>query len=133
MRLLVNQSVQIDNGLWIVGIDDPSSNYDDVAAALTNVATKGSRILLAHSPHIVERVDGVRFDLALVGHTHGGQINLPPLREQWLRDDFGRRYPSGLFDTDGRTLYVNRGIGTYYLPIRIGARPEITLFTLHGA
>jgi len=27
-------------------------------------------------------------------------------------------------------LYVNRGIGTTGFPIRLGARPEITLFEL---
>lgn len=27
-------------------------------------------------------------------------------------------------------LYVNRGIGTITFPIRIGARPEITVFEL---
>jgi len=30
-------------------------------------------------------------------------------------------------------LYVNRGLGTLGVPVRIGVPPEITLLTLHRA
>jgi predicted MPP superfamily phosphohydrolase len=36
-------------------------------------------------------------------------------------------YVSGWFEKAGAQLYVNRGIGTYGFPIRLGARPEITV------
>jgi uncharacterized protein len=39
-------------------------------------------------------------------------------------------YTSGWYEKDGRQLYVNRGIGTTGFPIRLGARPEITVFEL---
>jgi hypothetical protein len=41
-------------------------------------------------------------------------------------------YPewSGLYAEGDRRLYVNVGLGFVGYPIRIGARPEITLFTL---
>jgi len=39
-------------------------------------------------------------------------------------------YVSGLYEKSGGQLYVNRGIGTTILPIRLGARPEITVFEL---
>jgi predicted MPP superfamily phosphohydrolase len=131
-HMLVNQSAQVEDGLWIVGVDDPSDRRDDLRAALRDVPAEAMRILLAHAPNIVERLGGTAFDLILAGHTHGGQVNLPLLQDQWLQDDSARRYPAGLYKVGDSKLYVNRGIGTYYLPIRIGARPEITLFTLHG-
>ncbi len=40
------------------------------------------------------------------------------------------RYTSGWYEKNGTRLYVNRGIGTTGFPIRIGARPEITIFEL---
>jgi predicted MPP superfamily phosphohydrolase len=132
-HLLVNRSVQLDDRLWIVGVDDPSGRNDDLTGALQNVSDDAVRILLAHSPHITQRLGGARFDLVLAGHTHGGQVNLPLLRNNWLRDDVARRYAAGAYRLDGSTLYVNRGVGTFYLPVRIGARPEITLFSLHAA
>jgi predicted MPP superfamily phosphohydrolase len=132
VHLLVNQSAQVEDRFWIVGVDDPSDRRDDVKGALGDVPKEAIRILLAHAPNVVERLGGTPFDLILAGHTHGGQVNLPLLRYQWLQDDSARRYPAGLYSVGDSRLYVNRGIGTYYLPIRIGARPEITLFTLHG-
>jgi predicted MPP superfamily phosphohydrolase len=35
-----------------------------------------------------------------------------------------------LHEKDGAQLYMNRGIGTTGYPIRLGARPEITLLEL---
>jgi predicted MPP superfamily phosphohydrolase len=44
-----------------------------------------------------------------------------------------KRYTAGAFDVGpGRTLYINRGLGFLY-QVRIGVRPEITLFTLTRA
>jgi predicted MPP superfamily phosphohydrolase len=131
-QLLTNRAVQIEDRFWIVGSDDPSRGLDDVKGAAGEIPEGTVRILLAHSPSIVERLGGIDVDLILVGHTHGGQVNLPVLRNQWLRDDASHRYPAGLYDLGASHLYVNRGIGTYYLPMRIGARPEITLFTFHA-
>jgi predicted MPP superfamily phosphohydrolase len=34
----------------------------------------------------------------------------------------------GLFNKQGTTMYVNRGIGTTILPIRFFCSPEITIF-----
>jgi predicted MPP superfamily phosphohydrolase len=39
-------------------------------------------------------------------------------------------YIRGWFQKRDAQLYVNRGIGTITFPIRIGARPEITVFEL---
>lgn len=37
---------------------------------------------------------------------------------------------SGRYDIGGRTLYINDGTGCVGYPMRLGARPEITLITL---
>jgi predicted MPP superfamily phosphohydrolase len=37
---------------------------------------------------------------------------------------------SGLYEEGGRWLYINDGVGYVLYPMRIGARPEITLFEL---
>jgi predicted MPP superfamily phosphohydrolase len=133
VHTMINRSVQLEDGFWIVGVDDPSSRHDDLAGALGNVPGDATRILLAHSPDIVERLANKRFDLVLAGHTHGGQVNLPVVRDGWLREASTRRYRAGLYEVGDSKLYVNRGIGTYYLPMRIAARPEITFFTFHAA
>jgi len=40
------------------------------------------------------------------------------------------RYDLGMFETPAGPLYVNPGIGTFYLDVRFNCRPEVTLFTL---
>jgi predicted MPP superfamily phosphohydrolase len=87
------------------------------------------RLLLLHYPEMADRLGGARFDLIMAGHSHGGQVRLPfygPLVLPW---GVGR-YDLGYFETPGGPLYVNAGIGTYYLPIRFNCRPELTLVTM---
>jgi predicted MPP superfamily phosphohydrolase len=133
VRYLINGNAQIDSGLWLIGVDDPSSYVSDVGAALQDVPEKASRILLGHSPDIVDQLDGASFDLMLAGHTHGGQVNLPFFDGAWMLNGPSSQYVKGLYDVHGTPLYVNRGIGTAKVPIRLGSRPEITHFTFNAA
>jgi len=133
VRYLVNASAQIETGLWLVGVDDPSAFLSDVGAAIQDVPSDAPRILLGHSPDIVDQLNGARFDLMLAGHTHGGQVNLPFFDGAWMLNGPSSKYVKGLYNVHGSPLYVNRGIGTAKVPIRLGARPEITHFTFHAA
>jgi predicted MPP superfamily phosphohydrolase len=133
VRYLVNASAEIEAGLWLVGVDDPSAYIADVGRAMQDVPSESPRILLGHSPDIVDQLDGARFDLMLAGHTHGGQVNLPFFNGAWMLNGPSSKYVKGLYNVHGSPLYVNRGIGTAKLPIRLGARPEITHFTFHAA
>ena len=68
--------------------------------------------------------------MTLAGHTHGGQLSLEFVRRGLSLSRLETPYVSGWFEKAGRQLYVNRGIGTTIMPIRLGARPEITVFEL---
>jgi uncharacterized protein len=134
VRFLVNESAELEAGLWIVGVDDPASSMDDLSTALQGVPSGAPRVLLAHAPDIVDSiVDAPASDLILVGHTHGGQVNLPLFNGAWLHQGASAEYVRGLYQVHGSPMYVNRGIGTTSVPIRIGSRPEITHFTFHAA
>jgi uncharacterized protein len=78
-----------------------------------------------HAPDYFDEIAG-RFDLALAGHTHGGQIVLPLLGPLWLPDG-GKRYLKGWFTRNGSQLFVSRGIGTSITPARLFARPELAI------
>jgi len=132
ITLLDNGSAQLDEGLWMVGVDDPASWLDHVPEAIRDVPAGAARIMLAHSPDIADKIQDVPLDLILVGHTHGGQINLPVLSGAWLHHGLSSKYTHGMYQLQDARMYVNRGIGTTTLPVRIGARPEITHFTFHG-
>ncbi len=87
-------------------------------------------ILLSHYPGVFSYVSGLGIDLTLAGHTHGGQLSLAFVHRGLDLSALLSRYTSGLYEKPGSQLYVNRGIGTTGFPIRVGARPEITVFEL---
>ena len=133
VRYLVDEAAQLESGLWIAGVNESASYLSDVPAAISSVPIDASRILLAHSPDIADQMEGARFDLVLAGHTHGGQIRLPFFDGAWLHQGLSGRYVEGLYAIGDSPLYVNRGIGTSRVPLRIRSRPEITHFTLLAA
>jgi uncharacterized protein len=61
------------------------------------------------------------------GHTHGGQIVLPGVGAIAARE-----FPviAGLAQRQGTTIFVSRGVGTVYVPIRINCPPEVAILTL---
>ena len=89
-----------------------------------------ANMLLSHNPNTFDRARELGIDLTLAGHTHGGQVNLefihPSLTPARLITDYIR----GWFQKGNAQLYVNRGIGTFGVPIRFGSPPEITILEL---
>lgn len=150
IEILENETKQIKrNGdfIYLIGVDDPHEGYDDIEKAMAEIKIEAPKILLAHSPEIFRKAKGKDIDLILVGHTHGGQINIPFITDLFIPLKYDKQYKSGLFrdynlpkagshSPDGERapnptyLYVNRGIGTTFLPIRFNASPEITLIEL---
>ncbi|MBI3393024.1 MAG: metallophosphoesterase [Nitrospirae bacterium] len=71
--------------------------------------------------------------LTLSGHYHGGQLALSLPGVTLSAAHLVTPYPEGLFVEGRGLLYVNRGIGTTGPPVRLHARPELTLITLSRA
>jgi len=87
-------------------------------------------ILLSHNPDTFDRAAELGIDLSLAGHTHGGQAALEFISPEIAPSRLVTPYVAGRFEKPGGQLYVNRGIGTIGVPIRIGAPPEISVFEL---
>ena len=93
------------------------------------VATDPSRfnLLMVHYPEWADRFGNLRCDLAIAGHSHGGQVRVPFGGALITPHNTGR-YEMGLYDAPVGPLYVNPGIGTVHIDVRFNCRPEITLF-----
>lgn len=89
-----------------------------------------ANILLSHNPNTFDRAAELGIDLSIAGHTHGGQVALEFVSPEISPSRLVTPYVAGLFWKPGGQLYVNRGIGTIGIPIRIGAPPEITVYEL---
>ena len=105
------------------------ANMDsDPRLAVTHAPADTPRILLAHQPKSIAAARGLGFDLALAGHTHGGQFIPWNWGADWVFP-----YASGL-QTDGpMQVYVSHGIGTFGPPLRLGSPAEIPVFELRRA
>jgi len=89
-------------------------------------------ILLTHYPHFFDHHSELGIDLTLAGDIHGGgQMSLDFVhRGLNLGSLMGVPYIRGLYEKGGAQVYMNRGVGITGFPIRLGARPEITVFEL---
>lgn len=133
ITVLTNRSVQLRppfSQVWICGIDDHWCGSPDSAAAVAGA--EGIRVILMHSPSGLLDLGDERFDLALCGHTHGGQLALPSgIPIVVPHGPLSRRYARGRFDLGSdRTLIVSVGLGCVVLPLRWFADPEVLVCTL---
>lgn len=151
--VLRSETVPLDVGdgrLWLVGIDDmgrtnrPGARCDAFEGLWQRALVRAGemldalppdepRLLLVHNPDVHEVLQARRVDLALSGHTHGGQVRLPLLGAPILPSCYGDKYAQGLVQGPRWPVYVNRGIGTVPPPVRLNCRPEVTFLTLHSA
>jgi predicted MPP superfamily phosphohydrolase len=135
--VLRNERVAISRGAAtfdLAGIDDRTAASSgvpghgaDLDAALDGRDDATPVVLLAHQPVMVEQAAAAGVDLQLSGHTHGGQL--------WPFDYAIRLDQPAVegFSRHGDTqLYVTSGAGYWGPPMRVGARPEVTVVELRS-
>ena len=120
-----------DAELVVAGVGDLQCDAIDFAAAVGAAPSSVPRVVLSHDPDVFAYWPaGVRLDLMVSGHTHGGQAYLPILGPPFVPSQFGFRYLRGLFREGDRQLYVSRGVGASGVPFRWGCPPELTVVVL---
>lgn len=88
-------------------------------------------ILLTHTPDYVEDADVSGVDLALAGHTHGGQVTLFGLYAPITASRYGMRFRTGLRrSSHGVPIIISSGLGTSRRNIRFCAPTDIVVVTL---
>jgi predicted MPP superfamily phosphohydrolase len=105
-------------------------------------------VLLSHNPNSFHRAAELGIELSLAGHTHGGQVKFEIVDHSVSPARLISPFVAGLYllpistsagadsasnGLQKAALYVNRGLGTFGFPVRIGVPPEITLLTLRRA
>jgi len=129
VTLLINQHVivQVGSGeLAIAGVDDPSLHRADLSC-VPPATDRRFTLLLAHAPNILDQMESHHeVDLILCGHSHGGQWRIPGVPTFWLPPGCNGRI-AGEHRSGEHTLYVNRGMGWSFLPLRVNCNPEIVV------
>ncbi len=137
--LLLNDSKYISiNGeqIGIIGVENwglpPFHQYGDFRKASENLNSLPFKVLLSHDPsHWRAEIAGKEaVSLTLSGHTHAMQFAFRIGKFRWSPSKYIYPEWSGLYQSNGQYLYVNRGLGFIGFPGRIGMRPEIAQLEL---
>ncbi len=139
--VLENDAVMLGEGanrFWLAGIGDQIAfrlghnrfrGVDDLPGTLARIRTDDPVVLLVHEPDIFPHVPD-RVALTLAGHTHGGQVRLPFIWPAFVPSAYGARYAYGHIVEGGRHMVVSGGLGTSFVPARLGVPPEIVRIEL---
>ena len=112
-------------GLELAGIRFWTRKPSEIARVVGR--PRDTVLLLAHDPRRLDEAASLDVPAVLSGHTHGGQVVIPGVGAIARR-----RFPvlSGLGSQGNTWMFVSRGVGTVYVPIRINCPPEVAIVTL---
>jgi predicted MPP superfamily phosphohydrolase len=133
---LINERIDIhSNGdtLWLAGICGKISSLNDAGNTFSH---NDCVLVFAEGPDVLpvlltsEAADsGPWADLALCGHTHGGQIRLLG-RSILSLSSTEKRFLSGWNTQSGTPILTSSGVGCEGVNMRLGTEPEVWLITL---
>ncbi|MGJ1385881.1 metallophosphoesterase [Sphingobacterium spiritivorum] len=139
-RLLLNEAVIINKqgqSIALVGVENWGKGgfhqYGDLKEATAHIPDDAFKILMSHDPSHWDEVTvdhNQHVHLTLAGHTHGMQFGIELFGFKWSPIQYFYKQWAGLYQRDGKYLYVNRGFGYHGLKGRVGVWPEITVLTL---
>ncbi len=143
-RLLCDSSVYVRAGgdsILITGLGFPQQARlhghnstlagTDIDSVYASVDSTAFNLVLSHAPQLWNALCKIRRgDLTLSGHVHAMQMKLRLLGRYFSPAQAVYEQWSGLYRCEDRFLYVNDGLGCVMYPMRIGARPEVTLIEL---
>ena len=120
IRLLSDQSVEIDSAIVVIGRDDRTNlRRKSVRGLVAQVDTSKFVILLDHQPYNLELAEEAGVDFQLSGHTHRGQVW--PI--SWITDAI-YECSWGSHRRGHTQYYVSSGLGIWGGKFRIGTQSE---------
>lgn len=132
LTLLHNETraISFSGGRVVVaGVGDTTAGRDDLPLTVSAAPEGDLRILLSHSPDVLDDPAVNWADLVLSGHTHGGQLVLPGWGSVWAPVWRLRHRASGLWRLNGTVAFITRGVGSG-LRARINCPPQAAILRL---
>lgn len=130
-RLLNNETVQLfrlGSTLNLSGFGEYMMKQIDTDKAKENFYLESPGIALLHNPDGIKELNSFPSDLILSGHTHGGQVNLPFIKNNFIVME-NSKYCKGYLKEGNKQIYITKGVGGV-LPFRWFCLPEMALLTL---
>lgn len=128
-QVLENESCLIEElNMKVFGYDDYLLGRTE--ESLYQIQSQYFNLIAAHEPVVADLIENTGDNLLLTGHTHGGQVGIPAIREKVIPKGSGG-YVKGLYTKEeigtqsSLQMFVSSGIGTTLYPIRFLNVPEI--------
>lgn len=85
------------------------------------------KMLILHDPNDIDKFKNYDLDVAIAGHTHNGQINIPKIKNLFINGSYKSNYQK----VNNIKLFINPGIGTSKINARLFNHPTIYLYRLN--
>lgn len=123
-----------DEYIIVAGAKNTFAEKEHVASPTLSLNERDFVILLTHTPDYVEDQKITHTDIALAGHTHGGQVTLFGLYAPIVPSNYGQRFARGVeYNSDGIPVIISNGLGTSRKKIRAFAKSEVLLIRLNSS
>jgi len=138
VNFLDNEYAIIDRGgqqLSIIGLSNGVSSLPLTENDIENIKDT-YKIILEHRPDLFDIYSskdfGIKPDLVLSGHAHGGQFIFPLIGAVYAPDQgLFPKYTSGIYKSEnGATMIVSRGIGDAIVKFRFNNRRHMPVIKL---
>ncbi len=86
-------------------------------------------ILIMHEPDFIDDISLENTDLILAGHSLGGKINIPIIKDFFLEEG-ALKYNNEYYRINNTDLYISTGIGTDEFTYRLFNKPSINFYRL---
>jgi len=124
-----------EKNIYIVGLDDNDLKYHDLDQAFKNIPQNSKKILLAHSPDIIDELTFTfNPNLILSGHTHCGQVRLPLLGAipGTIPTKYGKQLEKHHYQINkNQDLFITCGTGEVGTRLRTFNFPEISVLSIN--
>jgi predicted MPP superfamily phosphohydrolase len=118
-----------NDSIKIGGVGDLWEDDQIINNTIYDLEERDFCILISHNPDYFAEMNTNLVDLAVAGHTHGGQVTFFGRKAPVLPIVNGEKYRYGLIQEGNNYLYITSGVGTVTPPVRFFCRPEIVVFT----
>ena len=125
IRILRNENIKISENFYVVGIDDPHKEKEDLEKSFDGIPGGAKVFSVVHSPEANDGILEYEPDYLFFGHTHGGQVRFPFIGSVFNNIRRGKVPPLGICRRGKTTLIHSSGIGTTLLPIRFMNPAEV--------
>lgn len=137
VRLLEHKTDTLWKGneyILICGIRNPFDLKRNGVSPTLALRAEDFVVMLVHTPDYMEDTDVSNTDLALAGHTHGGQVSLFRRWSPAHFSKYGNRFLTGLkHNSQGIPLIITNGLGTSRKDIRLFTPSEVVVVELKNA